>query len=64
MGQRLLTLTRLRFAASLDILAHKINTPQPIQVDAELNLGPQPLRPQDDDITHVLDYRKVRQIRT
>ena len=62
MGQRLLTLTGLRFAASLGILAHEINTPQPIQVDAELNLGPQPLRPQDDDITHVLDYRKVRQI--
>ena len=61
-GQRLLTLTGLRFAASLGILPHEINAPQPIQVDAELNLGPQPLRPQDDDITHVLDYRKVRQI--
>ena len=32
------------------------------QVDAELNLGPQPLLPRDDDIHHVLDYRKVRQI--
>ena len=36
--------------------------PQPIQVDAELSLGPQPLHPRDDDINHVLDYRKVRQI--
>ncbi len=36
--------------------------PQPIQVDAELNLGTQPLIPSDDDINHVLDYRKVRQI--
>jgi len=36
--------------------------PQPIQVDAELSLGPQPLLPHDDDINHVLDYRKVRQI--
>ena len=33
-----------------------------ILVDAELNLGPQPLLPQDDDIFHVLDYRKVRRI--
>ena len=31
-------------------------------MDAELNLGTQPLTPSDDDITHVLDYRKVRQI--
>jgi dihydroneopterin aldolase len=31
-------------------------------VDAELSLGPQPLLPQDDDIFHVLDYRKVRRI--
>ena len=36
--------------------------PQPIQVDAELNLGTQPLLPRDDDIMHVLDYRKVRRI--
>ena len=31
-------------------------------VDADLNLGPQPLLPRDDDIGHVLDYRKVRKI--
>ena len=31
-------------------------------VDAELNLGAQPLMPSDDAITHVLDYRKVRRI--
>ncbi|NBY70476.1 MAG: dihydroneopterin aldolase [Betaproteobacteria bacterium] len=51
-----------KFDASLGILAHEKKAPQPIQVDAELNLGPQPLLPQNDDIHHVLDYRKVRQI--
>ena len=61
-GSQILTLTGLRFDANLGILAHEKTAPQPIQVDAELNLGPQALRPQDDDITHVLDYRKVRQI--
>ena len=61
-GQQILTLTGLRFDASLGILAHEKTAPQPIQVDAELNLGPQPLAPRDDDILHVLDYRKVRQI--
>ena len=61
-GTQILTLTGLRFDANLGILAHEKNAPQPIQVDAELNLGTQPLAPRDDDIHHVLDYRKVRQI--
>lgn len=61
-GRQILTLTGLRFNANLGILAHEIGRPQPIQVDAELNQGTQPLLPHDDDISHVLDYRKVRQI--
>jgi 7,8-dihydroneopterin aldolase/epimerase/oxygenase len=61
-GNQILTLTGLRFTASLGILDHERTKPQPIQVDAELNQGPQPLLPHDDDINHVLDYRKVRQI--
>jgi len=61
-GHQTLTLAGLRFDANLGILAHEKNAPQPIQVDAELNLGAQPLSPRDDDILHVLDYRKVRQI--
>ena len=61
-GKQTLTLIGLRFDASLGILEHEKNAPQPIQVDAELNLGPQPLLPRDDDISNVLDYRKVRKI--
>ena len=61
-GTQILTLTGLRFDANLGILEHEKLTPQPIQVDAELNLGTQPLMPADDEINHVLDYRKVRQI--
>jgi len=61
-GTQILTLTGLRFNANLGILDHEKTAPQPIQVDAELNQGPQPLMPHDDDISHVLDYRKVRQI--
>ena len=59
---QILTLTGLRFDANLGILDQEKTAPQPIQVDAELNLGAQPLLPHDDDIHHVLDYRKVRQI--
>ena len=61
-GTQILTLTGLRFDANLGILDSEKTAPQPIQVDAELRLGIQPLRPHDDDINHVLDYRKVRQI--
>ena len=61
-GQQILTLEGLRFDANLGILDHEKVAPQPILVDAQLNLGTQPLLPRDDDITHVLDYRKVRKI--
>ncbi len=61
-GTQILTLTGLRFDASLGILESELLDPQPIQVDAELNLGTQALHPQDDAINHVLDYRKIRQI--
>ena len=46
-GLQTLTLTGLRFDANLGILAHEKNAPQPIQVDAELSLGAQPLAPAD-----------------
>ncbi|MEY2802647.1 MAG: hypothetical protein RL513_2232 [Pseudomonadota bacterium] len=61
-GTQILTLTGLRFDANLGILDHEKAAPQPIRVDAELSLGTQPLLPHDDDILHVLDYRKVRTI--
>lgn len=61
-GTQILTLTGLRFDASLGILDHEKTTPQPIAVDAELNLGTQLLTPPDDDLFHVLDYRRVRKI--
>ncbi|MCB2027960.1 MAG: dihydroneopterin aldolase, partial [Rhodoferax sp.] len=59
-GTQILTLTGLRFAANLGILDFEKTGPQPIQVDAELNLGAQDLHPEDDEINHVLDYRKIR----
>lgn len=61
-GQQHLSIQGLRFDANLGILAHELSAPQPIEVDAELNLGERALMPRDDDITHVLDYRKVRRI--
>ena len=61
-GTQILSLTGLRFHANLGILPHERANSQPIQIDAELSQGVQPLLPANDDINHVLDYRKVRQI--
>ncbi|RZI85608.1 MAG: dihydroneopterin aldolase [Rubrivivax sp.] len=61
-GNQTLNLTGLRFNTKLGLLAHELTDSQPILVDAELNMGSQPLMPRDDDITHVLDYRRVRSI--
>ena len=61
-GNQVLSLRGLRFDANLGILESEKLAPQPIRVDAELCQGSQPLLPHDDDISHVLDYRKVRQI--
>lgn len=61
-GQRRIIISGLRFDASLGILRRERRAAQPIVVDAELNMGAQPLRPPQDAISGVLDYRKVRQI--
>ncbi len=61
-GLQILTLTGLRFNANLGILPHERTSSQPICVNVELNQSTQPLLPMDDDIEHVLDYRKVHAI--
>jgi dihydroneopterin aldolase len=62
LNSQILQLTGLRFGANLGVLERERHGPQPIQVDAELNLGEQPALARDAQIGHVLDYRKVRQI--
>jgi 7,8-dihydroneopterin aldolase/epimerase/oxygenase len=59
-GQRIISLTGLRIDARLGILDTEREAAQPIRVDAELNMGAQPLLPASDDIAEVLDYRLAR----
>lgn len=61
-GKQLLRISGLRFDASMGILPQEQNATQPIRVDAVLSQGRQELLPDDDDISNVLDYRKVREI--
>lgn len=61
-GTQVISLSSLRFDATLGVLSHEYDTPQPISVDVALNLGRQPMLPDDDDIENVLDYRNVREL--
>lgn len=60
-GRQVLSFKGLRFNAKLGILPKELEATQPIEVNAQLNLGPQPVAPLGDDICNVLDYRKVRE---
>lgn len=61
-NRQVLHLAGLRFGANLGVLDFEREGPQPIQVDADIHLGPQMIVAHDADIGHVLDYRRVRQI--
>lgn len=61
-NRQVIHITGLRFGANLGVLDFEREGPQPIQVDAEVNLGAQTIVSRDADIGHVLDYRRVRQI--
>ena len=61
-NRQIIHISGLRFGANLGVLDFEREGPQPIQVDAEVNLGAQTIVSRDADIGHVLDYRRVRQI--
>lgn len=61
-NRQVIHITGLRFGANLGVLDFEREGPQPISVDAEVNLGAQTIVSRDADIGHVLDYRRVRQI--
>ncbi|OYU28928.1 MAG: hypothetical protein CFE41_02770 [Burkholderiales bacterium PBB2] len=61
-NRQIIHITGLRFGANLGVLDFEREGPQPIQVDAEVNLGAQQIVSRDADIGHVLDYRRVRAI--
>jgi dihydroneopterin aldolase len=61
-NRQVIHISGLRFGANLGVLDFEREGPQPIQVDAEVNLGAQMIVSRDADIGHVLDYRKVRSI--
>ena len=59
-NRQVIHLQGLRFKANLGILDFERTGPQPIQVDAEVNLGALPVVARDAEIGHVLDYRRIR----
>ena len=61
-GRQTLTLTGLRAQAEFGIDLDGLGRIFFVRQDAQVGIKAQPLAPRDDDIEHVLDYRKVRQI--
>ena len=61
-NRQVIHINGLRFGANLGVLDFEREGPQPILVDAEINLGAQTIVSRDADIGHVLDYRRVRTI--
>ena len=59
---RIVRLRRLKVMASIGVLAHELQDPQPIFFDVQLQLQRAPLEPNAQSIQGVLDYRQVRQI--
>ncbi|PTT76738.1 dihydroneopterin aldolase [Pelomonas sp. HMWF004] len=59
-NRQVIHLQGLRFRANLGVLDFERTGPQPIQVDAEVNLGALLVVARDADIGHVLDYRRIR----
>ena len=60
--KRLIRLRRLKVMASIGVLAHELQDPQPIYFDIEMQLRAAALEPDAQSIQGVLDYRQVRQI--
>jgi dihydroneopterin aldolase len=60
--KQVLRLDGLRFNAPLGWLEREKGGPQRIEVNAALNMEPMPLKLPEDDLAHVLDYGRVRQI--
>ncbi len=59
---RRIILNKLRVQASIGILPHELTSRQPLLISCEVRMHDAPLLPAADDVRHVLDYRRVRQI--
>ena len=62
MTQRMVRLRRLKVMASIGVLAHELQDPQPIFFEVALQMIEATLQPDAQSIQGVLDYRQVRQI--
>jgi dihydroneopterin aldolase len=59
---RRIILNKLRVQASVGILPHELTAKQPLLISCEVRMQNAPLVPAQDEVSHVLDYRRIRQI--
>jgi 7,8-dihydroneopterin aldolase/epimerase/oxygenase len=59
---RRIYLDKLRIQANIGILEHELLSKQPLLVSLTVDLPDAPILPAADEIIHVFDYRKLRDI--
>ena len=59
---RRIILNKLRVQASVGILPHELTAKQPLLISCEVRMQDAPLVPAKDEVDHVLDYRRIRQL--
>ncbi len=59
---RTITVDALKVLASIGILAHELTSKQPLLISMTVEMSTAPALPPTDEVSHVLDYRRLRDI--
>ncbi len=59
---RTITVDSLKVLASIGILAHELTSKQPLLISMTVDMSAAPVLPPTDEVSHVLDYRRLRDI--
>lgn len=59
---RMVMVEALRVRASIGILEHELLAPQQLLISITVEMPDAPVLPEGDEVTHVLDYRRLREI--
>lgn len=54
----------LKVSASIGILEHELLAPQQLLISITVEMPDAPVLPEGDEVAHVLDYRRLREIAT
>ena len=59
---RTITIEGLHVLAQVGVLAHEFGAPQPVLISVSVDMPNAPTVPERDDMSQVLDYRRLREL--